>query len=260
MSEAHPPVRHTHAITRDGDLITKTYRSWSRAEPVREWTSLRHLAETAPGLAAEPDAAGLTDVPPWVRMQLLPGEPLPGIWAERRLDRLADAMGELWSVAVPPDLTPIELHRVGYWVDLFVRTPPPSPGPLLAAYELVGRWLHSDAVEALLATAELTVLGQGDPQVGNMLYDDANDRIGLVDFEDAGPSEPAFELANFAEHLGTRGTGLDRLVDRFAVDRDRFDGYRRLQTSFWFLHLLPRRADRAADVAELADRVTRLLG
>jgi thiamine kinase-like enzyme len=192
-------------------------------------------------------------------MTLLPGAPLRGSWPDRRVDRLADAMRELWSVPVA-DLSPIDMHATDYWADLFARTSPPEPGPLLLAYELVGKWLHSDMVAALLGSADLNVLGQGDPQVGNMLYDQRADRFRLVDFEDAGPSEPAFELANFAEHLGTRDTGLDRLVDRFSVDQDRFDGYRRLQAGFWFLHLLPRRAERADDVAELADRIGRLLG
>jgi len=43
------------------------------------------------------------------------------------------------------------------------------------------------------------VLGQGDGNLANFLWDGGQVRI--VDFEDSGPSDRAFELAVLVEHL-----------------------------------------------------------
>jgi aminoglycoside phosphotransferase (APT) family kinase protein len=43
------------------------------------------------------------------------------------------------------------------------------------------------------------VLGQGDANLANFLWDGTKVRI--VDFEDSGPSDRAFELADLVEHL-----------------------------------------------------------
>ena len=52
----------THEVRLDpvsGDVV-KRFRSWSRGEPVREWTALTLLAELAPRLAPLPVSADLS--------------------------------------------------------------------------------------------------------------------------------------------------------------------------------------------------------
>jgi hypothetical protein len=67
----------------------------------------------------------------------------------------------------------------------------------------------------------------------------------LVDFEDAGLSDPAYELADHIEHLAGRligGYDADALVDAVGLDaaaRERISAYRPLWAGFWLAMLLP---------------------
>jgi aminoglycoside phosphotransferase (APT) family kinase protein len=47
--------------------------------------------------------------------------------------------------------------------------------------------------------ADRRVLGHGDPNLANFLWDGS--QLRLVDFEDSGPGDRAFELALLTEHL-----------------------------------------------------------
>ena len=51
-------------------IVVKRFRSWSRSEPVREWTALTLLAEFAPGLAPVPVHADLSGDSPTLTMAL----------------------------------------------------------------------------------------------------------------------------------------------------------------------------------------------
>lgn len=254
MAQRQP--RRTHDLRRDGGLITKTYRTWQRDEHRREWATLVRLAESAPGLAPQPVAEGLDQEPPWITMTVLPGHPISGHWTEDQLDLLAEAIQRLWQTSAE-GLDSIGVHEPGYWRGLAAASIRPNDGPERIAYDRVVEWIGSADLEALLDGSAAQVLGQGDPQVGNMLFDGR--RIRLVDFEDAGASDLCFELANFAEHLGNRGTGLERLADRFPVDPARLAGCRRLLAAFWFFQLLPVRAGRPAEFAEQTRRLLDLL-
>lgn len=249
--------RQTHRLDRDGDLITKTYRSWSRGEHRREWWTLNQLADYQPGLAPQPISADLEATPPSITMTVLPGRPITGIWSGDQLGLLGDAMRSLWST--PCDgLEPIDVHHPGYWRALAGSSVRPPLGAERQAYDLAAAWIDSPDLDALLDSSQLRILGQGDPQPGNMIYDGV--RIRLVDFEDAGASDPDFELANFAEHLGTRGTGLDQLVAHFEVDERRYQFCRRLLASFWLFTLLPDpEGIRPPRTAELHDQALRLI-
>ncbi|GGT04892.1 hypothetical protein GCM10010156_73340 [Planobispora rosea] len=68
----------THGVVFDGDVVIKTYASWDRGEPRREWELLTLLNEHAPDLAAVPVRAELTALPPRVVMSRLDGVPLRG--------------------------------------------------------------------------------------------------------------------------------------------------------------------------------------
>lgn len=250
-------TRQTHQLRRDRDLITKTYRSWSRQEPHREWTTLNLLAVHQPGLAPEPITAELDEEPPSITMTVLPGSPIIGYWTNDQIDLLADAVQRLWHL--PCDrLAPIDMHDPQYWRDLAARSLRPTSGVAQRAFDLAVEWIVGSDLNALLDGRTPQILGQGDPQPGNMLYD--GKAIRLIDFEDTGTSDVCFELANFAEHLGTRDTGLDRLADLVDHDHRRYHLYRRLIASFWLFRLLPDpTGTRPPRTAELHDQAVRLI-
>ena len=253
MTGAAP--RQTHLISRHGNLITKTYQSWQRGEHRREWRVLQTLDRSEPGLAPRPVRADLDGDPPSITMTALPGEMVDGIWGDHQLDALAEAMDRLWSL--PADGHPsIDLHDAGYWRELAATTPRPSGEPELQAYDDTRAWIDGADLDQLLGKRP-QILGQGDPQAGNLLHDGV--RIRLIDFEDAGASDRCFELANVAEHLGNRGRGLERLADRFDVDQERLRLGRRLLASFWFFRLLPVRDERQHDFADQTRRLLTLL-
>jgi Ser/Thr protein kinase RdoA (MazF antagonist) len=89
------------------------------------------------------------------------------------------------------------------------------------------------------------VLGQGDSNLANFLWDGAEVRI--VDFEDSGPSDRAFELAVLVEHISAwsdAGQPADVLLGSFgltAAEQVRVREYRRLCALFWLMLLLPGR-------------------
>ncbi|WP_228265948.1 phosphotransferase [Microlunatus elymi] len=250
-------ARQTHHLRRDRDLITKTYRTWGRQEHHREWTTLNLLALHQPGLAPEPISAELDREPPSITMTALPGDPIVGYWTDDQIHLLAKAMRRLWDV--PGDRpAPIDMHNAHYWRHLAARSLRPASGVELRAFDLTVDWITGPALNSLLDGRTLQILGQGDPQPGNMLYDGRG--IRLVDFEDAGASDVCFELANFAEHLGARGTGLDRLADLIDHDHRRYHLYRRLIASFWLFRLLPDPTGaRPPRTAELHDQAVRLI-
>lgn len=256
MADRRP--RQTHELRREGDLITKVYRSWGRREPHREWAALRCLAVHQPGLGPDPITADLDGQPPSITMTVVPGHTIDGRWTEHQLGLLADAMRRLWSA--PSDGLPaIDLHEPQYWRGLVAGSVRPQPGAEQDAYDLAGKWINSPELESLLDGRQPQVLGQGDPQPGNMLYDGV--AIRLVDFEDSGASDVCFELANFAEHLGTRDTGLHRLADFIDHDSERYRLCRRLIAAWWLFRLLPDPTGRRpARPVDLHNQATRLVG
>lgn len=89
--------------------------------------------------------------------------------------------------------------------------------------------------------AQLSVLGIADLNPANVLWDGSVCR--LVDFEDGGLSELAFELADHVEHLAGRDVyDADTLVDAVGLTKDekeRFAHWRCHWAIFWLLMLLP---------------------
>jgi thiamine kinase-like enzyme len=102
------------------------------------------------------------------------------------------------------------------------------------------------------------VLGHRDPNRDNYLWDGR--RIRIVDFEDAGLSDPATELALLVEHLSWRDTDCGPLLKMVPVDERRFLAARRLWAMFWLGLVLPGSGSsrrRPADVAD--DQARRVL-
>lgn len=101
-------------------------------------------------------------------------------------------------------------------------------------------WLGSSAG---LPEPHLTVLGISDLNPANVLWDGETCR--LVDFEDGGLTDRAYELADHTEHLAGRLSGVfdrDALVDAVGLsvqERERMAAYRPLWAAFWLTVLLP---------------------
>lgn len=256
---AETGVRQTHLLRRHGSLITKTYREWNRNQHMREWDALSRLTRDAPGLAPAPVEAQLEAKPPSVTMTFLPGQPITGPWTDHQIQLLAEALRGLWTVS-SEGLAAIDMHEPAYWRRRVGTAVGPLGGTELEAYEVAVEWIAHPDLDVLLADQRPQILGQGDPQPGNLLYD--GDTIRLVDFEDAGASDVCFELANFAEHLGTRDTGLEGVAGLIEHDENRYLQCRRLLASFWLFRLLPTpdgtRRIRTVTATEQATRVLNL--
>jgi hypothetical protein len=267
-------VTHQVSVDHEGRVVVKSYIDSRRGEPAREWRALQLLAEHAPRLAPEPISADLNGSPPSIVMSLLPGEPLGGrpLTAAQE-GALAVAVGQLWQ-AVPVELvTPVpgeadtraELVRMVHdWLASV------DPGPDAAVRDALAggaAWLTGAPVMVAGAGpgrsggAIPRVLGQGDANLANFLWD--GQLVRLVDFEDSGVSDRAFELAVLVEHVSAwRDAGLD--ADRFiagfdlsAAEQSHLADWRRLLALYWLLRL-GRRGD-SGGAAGQAQRLRSLL-
>ncbi len=198
---------------------------------------LQHVHRHAPDLVPKPVAADLDADPPTVTMTVVPGEPLDGSLTPAQLDALATGIIALW--AVPFD----SLAEVGPWEDILPFARRLTDGPRPASGVISGRirrraGLVGGPDPALLRASPLAkVLGHGDPNLANYLWDGR--RIRIVDLEDARISDPATELANLVEHLSARSVDGAEFSRRFDVDPVRFLAARRVWAMFWLRLLLP---------------------
>ena len=89
----------------------------------------------------------------------------------------------------------------------------------------------------------LSVIGISDRKPANILWD--GEACRLVDFEDSGLSEPAYELADHVERLAGRLARIvdpEALIDAVALSpeqRERAHAYHPLWASFWLAMLIP---------------------
>lgn len=242
----------THAIEVVDGVVVKRFRSWDRGEPRREWEALTLLARYAPGLAPVPVRAELAGDPPSIVMSKVAGEPLgEGPIGSAQLDALADAIHRLHQ-ALPPDVLrdlPPRAFTPSVLADkakrLYGGQQQPADDLVRKAFAAGGAWLHGGDVPRLLAADRgrgEPVFGQGDGNLANCLWDGR--RVRLVDFEDSGRSDRAFELAELVEHLSGIDARLDvaALLGRFdltTAESQRLLGFRRLEALTWFLMLLP---------------------
>jgi hypothetical protein len=264
-------VTHQVSVDREGQVVVKRYVDSHRGEPVREWRALQLLAEHAPRLAPEPISADLEASPPSIVMSLLPGEPLGGrpLTAPQE-GALAVAVGQLWQ-AVPVELiapvpgevdTRSELVQVVRdWLD---STDPGPDARVRDALASAAAWLAGTTLLAATAGRGLLdssiphVLGQGDANLANFLWD--GELVRIVDFEDSGVSDRAFELAVLVEHVSAwRDAGLDgdRFIAGFdlsATEQSHVADWRRLVALYWLLRLR-----RRTDVGAAAGQGERLL-
>jgi aminoglycoside phosphotransferase (APT) family kinase protein len=272
------PAGQTHDLSIDPErgVVTKRFRSWARNEPAREWRALCLLAGLAPGLAPQPLSADLDGHPPAIRMSWLLGAPLgAAVISAPQAQALARSLDQLWRPVPPGTLAPPT-----------AGTPNPVAftsqvrATLAAAHDLgddplvhraraaAAAWLDSGAIDRQSPAGSHAVLGQGDSNLANFLWD--GHQVRLVDFEDSGPSDRAFELALLVEHISAwsdacldAGTFL-ALFDLTTAETARLLQFRRLAALFWLTLLRPgSRASRRNPPGTLkrqADRLLALLG
>jgi aminoglycoside phosphotransferase (APT) family kinase protein len=260
-------VRSTHAVEMADGLVVKRFCSWERGEHQREWQALNLLAEFAPGLAPAPVSADLDADPPAITMTRLPGGPLAGRpVTARHLDALVSTLDYLHKCVPASALARVRPHQ---WIvegpvsrlrsrTAEMRLRPDVEPVVRAAFSAAADWLDRVAEPGGPVTS---VFGQGDGYLGNFLWDGSCLRV--VDFEDSGRSDRAFELASVTEHIGMwheAGIDVDDVLGRFgltAAESARVLFFRRGFAVFW-LHLVHERPGRVAGLQ--AERVLSLLG
>jgi hypothetical protein len=240
----------THDVTIGAGEVRKQFVAGHEARAEREWACLTLLAEHAPGLAPRP-LRREDGERPVVVMSRVPGETLaPRPMTTGETAALGVALRRLYDVPVAA-VTAAGIGRRRYGADALA-------GVLvewLADDHDLGQCRDPALVADALALARayvaapplpeprLTALGIADLNPANVLLHDGEVR--LVDFEDGGLSDPAYELADHVEHLGSRLPGvydvdaLPAAVGLGAGDRARTAAYRPLWAAFWLAMLLP---------------------
>lgn len=184
-----------------------------------------------------------------ISMSKVEGEPLGSrLLSVPQLDALVGALQQLFAVPVDPSwperiLGPSTMRpTLREWAsnsyDLSACREP------VLVHEALGRaraWLaiedriHDGVTDAVPA--------HGDGNLANILWDGTTCR--LIDFEEFGTSDIAYEVADLVEHASSR---LRRLLDveallaRLQLDEHqsaRLTVYRRLLATFWLVVLLP---------------------
>jgi len=183
-------------------------------------------------------------------MSWVPGAPLGDApLSSAQAQALAAVLGRLWR-CVNPARNPFPWNdrnaaRLISQVRARLVTGPEMGDDSLvrAAGEAAAAWLASDAPDRLAFADDDVVLGQGDCNLANFLWDGT--QVRLVDFEDSGLSDRAFELAILVEHISAwsevslEAEPFVALFDLTASERLRLREFRRLAAFFWLLLLLP---------------------
>jgi aminoglycoside phosphotransferase len=242
---------HTHDLTFTEDEVHKRFVSWEAGEADREWRCLTVLANHAPGLAPKPIRRETAEGRPVVVMERLHGdvlgrEPL----TEQQMVSLGQALRRLYDVPLAAagavGLTERRYDAaelpgtLRHWLaDEYDLERCQEPGRVANALGVAREWLQAPD----LPEPRVRALGIADLNPANVLWD--GERCRLLDFEDGGLSEPAYELADHTEHLAARLAGvydaatLADVVELTAEDRKRMHAYRSLWAAFWLVMLLP---------------------
>ncbi|MEV0196455.1 aminoglycoside phosphotransferase family protein [Nonomuraea sp. NPDC050691] len=245
-------LQWTHQVEVRGDRVVKRYTGEDPEPAGREWRALTLLAEHAPGLAPVPIAFDAPDSP-WspepaasrgaVTMSRLPGVPLRSLPdAGAYAGHLARAVGELHS-AVPPGvlrslperpwhLAPLAAQVKEWCARRRLRDPVADRAVREGARWLEG-WRPGDE-------GVTPVFGAGDGNLANFLWDGV--RVRIVDFEESGRSDRAFELSEISQHVAMWVDGeVDVLahVELSPAEGRRLAGCRRLHALMWLFLLSP---------------------
>jgi Ser/Thr protein kinase RdoA (MazF antagonist) len=262
----------THAIELTSHSVIKRFQGGDRERGGREWRALTLLARYAPGLAPEPWQADLSAAEPRVVMSRLAGAPLRGcLLRDGQLKALAEAVRELHD-AVPADVLAEVPLRPGHQGDLVVQIRSWIPlarghvsdrlGPAMDAGL---DWLAGSGLESARQPDVQWVFGPGDGNLANYLWDGSKVRV--VDFEDSGRSDRAFELAEIAEHVSSwveHPLDVSSFLGHFdltAAESARLQDCRRLLALVWLFLLAFDDSDNPRNPPGTAERqADRLLG
>ncbi|MGX1852306.1 phosphotransferase [Streptomyces sp. NPDC055299] len=265
------PEHCTHTVELLPDRVIKRFRGTDRAGGEREWRALTLLAVHAPGLAAEPWDCDLAADEPVVVMSRLAGVPMRGrALSDEQVGALAAALHRLHAAVPPealgqvpprPDLAAELVARIRRWTP---RTRPDVSGPVAQAMDAGLAWLASAHLDEPGPPAVPRVLGAGDGNLANFLWDGSTVRI--VDFEDSGRSDRPFELAEITEHVASwaeHPLDVSSFLGHFALtraERGRLREYRRLLALVWlFLLLFDARNGNRRNPADAVERQSRRL-
>lgn len=181
-------------------------------------------------------------------MSRLAGAPLRGCSLEdEQVKALADAVNGLHA-AVPADMLRQVPVRPGQQGDLIAQlqewavTVRPRAGSSVARAMDEGLWwLARSGLSTDESLSVPPVFGPGDGNLANYLWDGA--RVQVVDFEDSGRSDRAFELAEITEHVGSwveHPLDVPTFLGYFdltAAEEARLGDCRRLLALFWLFLL-----------------------
>jgi Ser/Thr protein kinase RdoA (MazF antagonist) len=266
----------THDVDLGRHDVVKRFRLWARDEHRREWRALTLLAAYAPGLAPTPLGCDLDSAPPHIRMSRVPGEPLAArAVTAASLEAAAAAVSRLHAavpaeaLATVPQQPWLATGTIGQLRSsaAVVRRPGDAHPVVQAAFDAAMRWL--ELVSEPDPAGFTPVLGQGDGNLANYLWD--GHQVRLVDFEDSGRSDRAFELAVIAEHLSVWHDAkvaadtflrLCRVLGQYEptpAEAGRLLFFRRACAVFWLLKLLGSDEDRPSTLREQALRLLSLL-
>ena len=161
------------------------------------------------------------------------------------------ALEQLWQ-SVPisrmktcaPTTVPNSIALAGQVRAMLATEPDLGEDPLVRrAWQAAVTWLDNSTPDSQACPDGEVVLGQGDCNLANFLWDGAQIRI--VDFEDSGPSDRAFELAILVEHISAWSDAsleADTFLAQFELttsERARLRQWRRLAALFWMILLRP---------------------
>ncbi|MGF1427091.1 aminoglycoside phosphotransferase family protein [Kitasatospora sp. LaBMicrA B282] len=255
--------------------MIKRFRPTMEGEHEREWRALTLLEEWAPGLAPTLMEADSSSTAPVVSMSRLPGTPLRGqTVTTKQLEALAAAltcMHEAVPRSVAARLPPRLWNEHQVVRGIRARYAQVHRGDVPAVIRRAAaegfRWLNR-TVLASARSPSGPVFGQADGNLANFLWDGS--RIRIVDFEDSGRSDRAYELAEVVEHVSTwvdTDFAVPRFLDHFDLsraERRRLLECRRLLALLWLLLLTlqePQQVRNPPGTAELqAARLRGLLG
>ncbi len=243
-------VESTHEVMLGVDQVEKRYLSWDRDEPTREWDALTRLHRSVPGLAPKPLNRHLDGPHPVVVMSRVPGEPLGHEpLSAGQVAALGHCLRRLHTALPAAELEHVPernsgpgemLEHLRGWI---LQDHAEVDVPVRQALTSAEAWLATGDAEKLARATRDRVFTQGDGNIGNFLWD--GQRCYVVDFEDSGVSDPAYEIADLVEHLTV---WLPELIDvdllvtslEFTTEqRERLQGFRKVLAVFWLLMLLP---------------------
>ncbi|NRQ33252.1 aminoglycoside phosphotransferase family protein [Nonomuraea sp. NN258] len=230
-------LENTHDVVVDGENVVKRYVDHKPGAAEREWRALTLLDRYAPGLAPAPVSFDVETVV-MTRIHGVPLRGLPG--RATHVGALAEAIGELHA-AVPPvvlDRVPVRpwyldtlSEQLRKWAESWPGKDPRADRAVREGLRWLDGWRPGEA-------GVTPVFGAGDGNLANFLWDGG--RVRIVDFEESGRSDRAFELSEICEHVSMWVDGDLGVAHHFELtpaEERRMRECRRLHAFMWLFLL-----------------------